>query len=171
MERNKTDLLRITALFLSMVILFSGCAQIKEKFIRKSKDPKVESKRYQVVREYKVRPNLELYKKRYVFWKSWHRELLSVLRDSNRKKPLSAVREDISNLSDMRNMLTDDKAEGVKALIDIMEECEKILKERKITPGNDVRIRKKLKSVRTQVEKNFSPKKVQGHIRHDFRRD
>ncbi len=52
--------------------LFSGCAQLKEKFIPKKEEAK-ETKRYKSVSTYDVKPSLELYTKRYVFWKNWQK--------------------------------------------------------------------------------------------------
>ena len=57
----KKKIICYVAMFLSGVILLSGCAQLGEKFIRKKKKERV--KRYYAVYKYDVHPNIELYEK------------------------------------------------------------------------------------------------------------
>ena len=167
----KNSSIRILIIVSVLVFAVSGCAQLKDKFVRKSKEEKIPAKRYQPVRGYDVHPSLELYTKRYVFWKSWHRELLDVLRDDNNKKKVVAAEQELSNLMDMQGMLVDDKADEMQKCVDEMTEIKTTLKEEKITSGNEVRIRRKLESLGREVKSKFSYNKVRGSIRSDFRND
>ncbi len=161
--------IQVLVVLLVMAFMVSGCAQMRDKFIRKPKEEETKTKRYYAVRKYDVKPSLDLYTKRYVFWKTWHKELLSVLGKGNHKKIVVAVEQEVSNLMDMQNMLTDEKAEELGKLVDGMTEMEKIIKKQKITTGTEVRIRKKLESLGGQIKRGFSYNKMRGYIRDDFR--
>ncbi len=154
-----------------MTMLTSGCASIKDKFIRKPKEEEEQIRRYQVVREYDVHPNMELYTKRYIFWKNWNKELLEKIRSDNHKKRVVAVEQAVSNLYDMKRMLVDEKGDQLQGLIDEMTDVENTIKNERITGANRVRIRRKVESVGRNVKKDFSYTKVKGQIRDDFRRE
>ncbi|MBF0217503.1 MAG: hypothetical protein HQL30_10980 [Candidatus Omnitrophica bacterium] len=160
------------ALLTSVVVLsfaMTGCAAMKEKFVPKKKEPAYKAVRYSGVRKYNVKPNLDLYTKRYVFWKNWHTELLNVMRDSNSKKKTVAVEQEISNLMDMRNMLRDEKAEGLTKLIGKMEEVEKAIKTDNDNGASEVRIRNTLESTGRAIMKDYSYTKVGDDLRDDFK--
>ena len=160
----------VTVMLVCVALVLSGCAQIRDKFVRKPKEePK--GKRYYTVRSYDVTPNMELYTKRYIFWKNWHRELLDKLDGGNHKKIVVAVEQDVSNLWDMYRMLDDEKGDKLKVIIDQMMEMEDTIKKSKITSGNRVRIRRKLELLGKEVKKDFSYRKVRGSIRDEFRRE
>ena len=162
--------IRMVAFLLVVAVTLSGCAQIKAKFVRKPKDKKVKAKRYYAVKPYDVHPSLDLYTKRYIYWKNWHKELLSVLGGDNHKKITVAVEQDISNLMDMRNMLVDEKADELQKSIDEMTEIELTLKKERVTPGNEVRIRRNLELIGKNIKRNFSYQKMGDYIRSDFKK-
>ncbi|MEA3489687.1 MAG: hypothetical protein U9R44_05055 [Candidatus Omnitrophota bacterium] len=156
-------------LLMIIVLTLSGCADLKDKFVRKSKE-EAGIKQYYAVRPYDVHPSLELYTKRYVYWKSWHRELLSVLSDDNHKKKVVAIEQEVGNLMDMQRMLVDEKAEPLQKIIDQMSKIETQIKKERVTQGNEVRIRKKLESLGRQVKKDYSYNKIRDYIGSDFRK-
>ncbi|MDP8298885.1 MAG: hypothetical protein P9L88_03180 [Candidatus Tantalella remota] len=157
------------AVILLTVSIGSGCAQLKEKFVPKPKDDGKKMKSYYAVRQYDVKPNLDLYTKRYIFWKNWHRDLLDVLTASNQKKKVVAIEQEISNLIDMRNMLVDEKAEELQGYITELEGVEVRLKKERITSGNEVRIRRQLENAGRQIKMKFSYNKMGLYIRAEFR--
>ncbi|MBU1084692.1 MAG: hypothetical protein KKG84_06320 [Candidatus Omnitrophica bacterium] len=152
---------------LGVTVLSSGCAQLRDKFVRKPKE-EVSAKRFYAVKEYDVRPSLELYTKRYVFWKTWHKELLDVLPKENSKKITVAVEQELSNLMDMRNMLTEDRAVLLQKDVDELAEIEQEIKSGGVTRGNRVQIRRKLEEIGRRVKRDFTYKKMGGKIRNDF---
>jgi len=163
--RNRAVLIII----LAFSFLFSGCAAIKDKFVPKPKEEDTQTKKYFAVRKYDVRPSLELYRKRYVLWKNWHKELLSILRDANHKKIVVAIEQENSNLMDMHNMLVDEEAEKLQKIIIQMESIEQLIKKGRLNTGGEVRIRQKLESLGRAIKRDFSYDKMKDSIRGDFK--
>lgn len=158
-----------TAVVIFLVALslgLTGCTQLRDKFVRKKKEAPV--KRYYAVKQYDIHPSIELYTKRYVYWKNWHRELLNVLKDPNMKKVTTAIEQDISNLADMRAMLVDAKAEELQKSIDDMVVLAEMVRKEKITMGNETRIRRRIELVGSTVKSKFSYNKMRSFIRPDF---
>jgi len=168
MRGSKTWVLTV---ILAAAIMTSGCAQLKDKFVPKAKkkDEAVSTKRYLAVREYDVHPTMELYTKRYIFWKQWHKELLSVMDGRNHKKTVVAVEQEVSNLMSMRDMLTDEKGDKLGVLLDELIGIENEIKTNRVTRGNKVRIRRKLESLGRGIKKDYTYNKMKGFIRDDFR--
>jgi hypothetical protein len=162
--------IKIMAVILSLAFLVSGCASLKDKFVRKPKEEK-EARRYQVVRQYDVHPSIDLYTKRYIFWKNWQRELLEALPEDSHKKKVVAVEQLVSNLYDMKGMLEDKQGDELQKLIDQMMSVEDTIKTQRVTGANKVRLRRKIESVGREIKREFSYTKVQGYIRDDFRRE
>jgi len=144
-----------------------GCAQLHDKFVRPRKRDDSRAT-YRQVRAYDVRPNLELYTTRYIYWRSWHSELLQVLDDSNHKKKLVAVRESLSNLNAMRRMLEDEMAEDLQGHIDILERLRRDMESARLTGANLIRTRRDLQVLGRNVSRDFSYTKVPGHLRAEF---
>ena len=162
---------RVLVAIILSVAMMSGCADLKNKFVRKNKDEKPTYKKYQSVREYNVKPSLKLYTKRYTYWKSWHRELLDVLPDSNKKKKITAIEQEISNLIDMQNMLIEEKSVSAQKYVDELTAIEVQFKKGPITSGQEVRIRRKLETLGRQIKLHFSYTKVGDDIADEFRSD
>lgn len=165
----------VVVLLLAVVIGLTGCAQLKDiQLVRKPKADENKLKRYYAVRPYDVKPSLELYTKRYIFWKSWNKDLNELLeqaesQDVNHKKIVVAIEQEVSNLIDMRDMLVDEKAEELQKYIEELTEVEMILKKEKLTRGNQVQIRRTVQNAGRQIKLKFSYNKVQDDIASEFR--
>lgn len=149
-------------------VSLSGCADLRNKFIRKKKE-KPQAKRYYAVKTYHVRPSIELYTKRYVLWKTWHDELEAVLNNSNFKKPRMAAEQALSNMIDMRNMLVDEKADLLQKYVDDMTFVEKTIKKQKVTPGNQTQLQKRIEIIGADVKRKFSYNDMRKYIRSEFK--
>ena len=158
---------RIILLSLLCIILLSGCADFKSKFIRK-KEEDTGPKGYYAVRDYDIQPSIELYQKRYIYWKNWHRELMEDLDDSNSKKAEVDIEQAISNLIDMKGMLVDIKAAELQKLIDEMRQQERIIKDQSITGANRVKLRRRLEMLLREIKREFSYRKMEDFIRSEF---
>jgi hypothetical protein len=166
--KNKSRGIFLLIVVLSLIV--SGCADFQKKFIRKKKEYDGPP-RYYAVREYDIRPSIELYEKRYIYWKNWHRELLSDINDANRKKVGTDIEQVISNLWDMKKMLVDEKGDKLQEDIDQMVELEEVIKKQSITMANRVKLRRKLELLMREIKRDFSYRKMGGYIRNEFRRE
>ncbi|MBD3296845.1 MAG: hypothetical protein GF392_05700 [Candidatus Omnitrophica bacterium] len=152
-----------------MILFIAGCADLRQKFIPRKKEDESRTMHYYAVRKYDVKPSLELYTKRYVYWKNWQKEILDVIDNRNHKKIVVALEQAVSNLIDMRNMLVEEKARELQTYIDEMTEIEMSVKEQRMTRGTKVRTRRKLESLGKQIKRHFSYNRVGGYIADDFR--
>lgn len=159
----------VLILFIAIAVYLTGCAELKDKFIPKPKEGKLKAKTYYSVKEYDVKPSIELYTKRYIYWKTWHQDLIEVMDQDNYKKVVVAVEQDTSNLRDMQRMLVDEKAAELQGSIDEMEEIESTIKKEKITAGNRIRIKRRLETLGRGIKRDFSYNKMQDCIRDEFR--
>jgi len=165
----KNNIKSLLMLALAVSFLAGGCADFRSKFIPQKKDERPAAMQYYAVREYDVKPSLDLYTKRYIYWKNWQKEIMNVIDDPNRKKLIVAVEQAISNMMDMKRMLVDEKGDQLQEYIDKMEEIEITLKKQTLTAGNKVRIRRELDSIGKQVKRYFSYNAVKNDIRDEFR--
>lgn len=149
-------------------VSISGCADLKNKFVRKKKE-KPQAKRYYAVKTYHVKPSIELYTKRYVLWKTWHDELEAVLTNSNFKKPRMAAEQALSNMIDMRNMLVDEKADLLQRYVDDMTYVEKTIKTQRVTSGNQTQLQKRIEVIGFEVQRKFSYNDMRKFIRSEFK--
>ncbi len=150
------------------IVIFSGCAQLSEKFIRKNEEEESSTKRYYAVRKYDVKPSLELYTKRYVFWKTWHGELLTVLNNDNHKRVVEAAEQTVSNLVDMKRMLAEPKAGELSVIIGEMDALKKRIKDERITGANGIRIRREWETLGRRIKRDFSYNDVEEYIAGEF---
>ena len=170
----RSQKMNMIAVALAVLVLLSGCAELKDKFVPKKKE-EPRAQRYYQVRPYDVHPSLDLYTKRYIYWKSWHRELLSLLEPSsaietiNYKKRTVAIEQEVSNLIDMQSMLVDEKAEPLGKIIDELAAIEKRIKEERITPGNLTRIRRRVDQLGKEIKRGYSYRDMGDYIAAEFR--
>lgn len=166
----KSSVLRWLVVVLMMSTVLAGCKNI-QLVPRKKEEPT--AKRFISVRKYDVHPSLELYTKRYQYWKSWQRELLMLFNERgkhvNEKKFAEAAEQAVSNLMDMRDMLVEEKAVPLEFQIDAMEKVEKDIKREGITGGNRTRLRREVTRIGKLVKRDFSYRDMKPYIRKDFR--
>lgn len=157
-------------LLISLVLLLSinlaGCASLKKKFTRK-KEIKTKAPFYHV-RKYDVKPSLELYEKHYIFWVNWHKELAQEL-GQNSKSDIRSTDEMTSNLEDMVSLLEDNQASLLLPHLDEIKKVQAIIKKGNMTTANETRIRRILETEYRGIKRNFSPAKMAGHIRGEFK--
>ena len=164
----KIKILKVLAAVLvaGLFLNFSGCAALKQKFTRKKKDQK--SPVYYQVKEYDIKPSMELYEKHYVFWINWHRKLLQEL-GKNFKNDMRCIQDIDGNLHDMQALLIDEKAEKLQPHIKDISEAKAIIDKRNMTTSNETRIRRVLEREYRVIKRDFSPKEMTGFIRKDWK--
>lgn len=159
-KRRGILLLLVTVLMVQMC----GCEAIQRKFTRKKKRKPVSPKFYQGLPE-ETRPNIELYMMHYVYWKTWHQELVNKAGD-NTKRDRMASSEVLGHLNDMKKYLAEEKAEELQGYIDET----KVLTDQIVKGGGGLnmkigRLRQSLDNVRARIVRRFYHKKVRDYIK------
>ena len=154
---------------LGVSITLSGCAELQRKFTRKKKAD-VKQEVYYQVRDYNVKPSLELYEKHYVFWVHWQRAMLTELGE-NHKRDMRSINEITGNLEDMAALLVDEKTEELLQHIEKVRQVKAIIEKNNMTKVNETRIRHILERVYRTVRNKFSPSKMSDFIRREYRQD
>ena len=158
-------------LFIGVIFIvfnLGGCASFRKKFIRQKKEKKV-APTYSRIEEYNTVPTIEIYEKHYIFWRSWHREIMELLGE-NSKKDKRCISEMIGNLQDLRSMLVNEKGDELDKHINRLKEVEKTIIKKELTLSTKTRIRRILEKEYVLIKINFSYRKMEPFIRKDFRR-
>ncbi len=166
MKKTALKFLLATVL-LALIINLFGCAALKKKFTRKSK-VKRKTPVYYTVKKYDVKPSIELYEKHYIFWFNWDKKLIVEL-GKNFKSDIRSTQEMIANLQSMASLLVDEKAAALSAHVDKLKKVESILKKRNLTKANETRIRHILEREYRSIKRKFSPAKMKGYIRNEWK--
>ncbi len=146
---------------------FVGCEAFVRKFSRKSK--KDENKTVEMVlapQEYKA-PQIskeELYRQYFMFWQSWHDELINVLSfESSGKKQVDCLDEAVKSLMNIRDIINDKKKAELDGYLKQMSNLKNSL-EADIY-GNDVnRHRSIAENIRRGIWHDFSYSKVKDSL-------
>ena len=123
--KGKSDVKRIKFLKLAtcylLLVTFIGCEAFVRKFTRKPKQENEPQDEMVVApEEYKVLvvSKEEQYRQYFLFWKSWHDELIqSFFSTTNRKKYISCADEAIENLSQIHPLLKPEKQTRLDAYL------------------------------------------------------
>jgi len=144
-----------------------GCEAFVRKFTRKSKKenlPKEEMVLTPV--EYKA-PEMtkeELYRKYFLYWKSWHDELIeSLSREINHKKQLSCIAEALENLEQLKNMLKDRARKNIDVFINRLSEAEAQIKN-DIYGANAASYRVDLERIKRGILRDLSYGKIKDDL-------
>ncbi len=154
------------AIIFFMVLNLAGCAGLQKKFTRKKKAPVKKPRIYQV-KKYEKRPTPELYKKHYAYWRAWQGELISVI-GQNHKKDTRCIEEIISNLADMQNMLTSEKAEGLTPHINNLVKVKDIILNEELSQYNKDYVKRTLEKEDRAIRRDYIFDKIKGYLRISF---
>jgi len=156
--------LRISVLILAVMLIVetSGCAAFKKKFTRPRKEVKFEPVYFEP-EVYGKKPNSVLYKQYYIFWKTWHEELISRI-DQTHQKAVRCASETVINLNSMKKFLAGEKADKLQAYIDEMTNVKGELNKRYLSSASKMRMKRKLETAYRQIKREFAYKKVIDHI-------
>ena len=165
----RKNLLRFLSLLIVVIFALnmSGCASLRKKFTRKRVTKQTKPVFYSV-HKYDVKPSMELYEKHYIFWANWHSKITAEL-GNNFKNDNRCMQEIVGNLDDMYALLSDEEGDKLKPHIDYIKEAKVIIDKRNMTEFNETRIRRILERESRTIEREFTPRKMQGSIRKDWR--
>jgi hypothetical protein len=159
---------RIICAFLVCVLCLqaSGCSilrPLKRKFIRKKKEEEPAPSIVTQFDRYEKEPNLKLYQRHYVYWKTWQEELISKIGE-NALKDLQCIRQIIANLNDMKRYLKEEKATGLDPIIAEMSEIKELIDRNILTDRHKDRVRRILEKNYRLLKREFYYKKVKEDI-------
>jgi len=149
-----------------MILNIAGCAGVQRKFTRKKKET-VKMPRIYQVKEYDTKPTPELYKKHYVYWESFHSEMIMTL-GQNKKKDKMCIEHILSNLMDMRKMLMPEKAAELDIHIVRLEKIKDILHKEDLTRFNRTYITMTLERESRYIKRGFVYSKVKDSLRTSY---
>ena len=145
-----------------------GCESFVKKFRREK--PQDEKKKQEVIlapQEYAAAGmnSLERYQQHFIVWRAWQDELIdSLYEGGNRKQQLDALRQGLRNLQELVGLLDEEKAASLALLVARMKELEVSLT--KDSYGVKVgQHRREAEQLRSQVIREFSPRKAEGNLR------
>jgi len=159
---KKIKMLLTIVLVVLLAFEVTGCGPLKKKFTRKKKEaapPPV----YFELEKYSKEPNAVLYRRHYIYWKTWQEELINKIAQGY-KKDMRCSLEIISNLRDMKRLLVEEKADELQAYIEQMQEIKETLDERYITIAIKKRAKHKLERMYRAIKREFSFKSVKDYI-------
>lgn len=163
----KNPLFLLIALFL--ISSLTGCEAFSRKFTRKHKASEKNTEEMVLEpQEYKSdqRSKEEIYREYFLFWESWHDELIEVLSSTsfNHKREVDAVQEAIKNLMEIRNLLKPEK----QKLLDIYTSQLLALDadiSQDLYNTNLANNRQKAERIKRVIFRDFAYKKIKDHLK------
>ncbi len=160
----KTFLL-ITSYCLLVTLL--GCDAFVRKFTRKQKKENIPVEEMVLApEEYKppVISKEEAYRQYFLYWKSWHDELIDALgRNSSQKKQLSCVDEEIKNLQEIRGLLNETKQKKLDVYLAKLNDLREQIKQDIYGISLD-RYRSRAENLRRGIMRDFSHQKIKNDL-------
>ncbi|MBU1913487.1 MAG: hypothetical protein KKB22_08145 [Candidatus Omnitrophica bacterium] len=151
------------AVIILLCVFIAGCAGLQRKFARKKKE---EVKQLPIVTTYdyaKERRVDELYKKRFLFWKSWQGELIDRMGDSYKKRT-ECYDELMQNLLEMQKYLNDEKYKELEIFITEIKSVGPDVKKIDLRGSGKYRITQILEKTKRLIDKRFSYTKVKDFL-------
>jgi len=144
-----------------------GCESFTRKFTRKSKKPDAAVEMVLTPQEYKG-PNMtkeEIYRQYYLYWGSWHDELINALiQNSSLKKKVDCAQEALKNLVNMKMMLVADAQKNFDLEISKFNDLLNYVKSDiyGVNNSQNLRIAERIKS---SIHKGFVYPKIRNYLK------
>lgn len=154
-------------LFCCLLLNLVGCESFVRKFTRKSKKSDQSVQMVLVPEEYKG-PNMtkeELYRQYYLYWGSWHDELINALvQKSSLKKKMDCAQEALKNLVNMKKMLVEDAQKNFDVEISRFNDLLSSIKS-DAYGANDSRNLRLAERIKSSVHKGFVYPKIRNYLK------
>jgi len=151
---------------LFMVTSVAGCASVQRKFTRKKKEVKAMPRVIQE-KKYDIKPSPELYSKHFAYWQSWSSELLQDI-GQNHKKDVRCIEELMSQLDDMKDILVQEKADGLQKHINRYKEIRDTIVNQDMSTMVMNTTRMDLDREDRIIKNDFSVKRIRNYIKKSF---
>ena len=142
--------IKIAAAFFFLINLI-GC-QILPKKAEFKKEPEIETLQEEI-------SPFSQYQAAYVYWKSWHKELIERL-GVNSLKDKQCFRETTENLERMSSFLKKEQKEKLDAYISSLSEIKEKMEKKTQSPSKIYNFKKELERIEREIEREFAPQKV-----------
>ena len=146
----------ISIFALMLLVSFTGCAALQRKFTRKKKNDG--GRVAPVITTYDYSKDLrvdELYKKHFLFWKTWHSELIDRM-DTGHKKRAACFDHAVANLVEMKNYLADPKAQELDPYIEKMANITNDIRDKRLSKSEKYNLKQMLEKTQREINKYFS---------------
>jgi len=149
-----------------LCLALAGCGpQWKRKFVRKRAAVTPEPIIAYEPQEYKKESNEVLYKRHFVFWKSWQKELVDRLGD-NAARDEDSFLEVLKSLDDMKGCLKEETAAGLDPYIKKINDLYSAYKaDNMMDIVRSRQMRHDLDRLMLKIDKDFRYTKVKDHIK------
>jgi hypothetical protein len=150
--------------FISILcISFAGCAGLQRKFTRKKKK---EERPVPVITTYDYAKDLrvdELYKKHFLYWRTWQDELIERMEDTYKKR-IECYDNAVIHLMEIRGYLRDTKAEELEPFLKEIKSIDPDIRKKVLSKSEIYRMRHMLEITRRQIDKRFCYSKVKDSL-------
>ncbi|MBN1794691.1 MAG: hypothetical protein JW844_06970 [Candidatus Omnitrophica bacterium] len=145
---------------LAICLVSAGCAQVKKKFTRTPvQEPRLQHVLFQDD-AYAVPPTSERYTQAYLFWKSWHDELIKSL-TSNKKRQLLCAREAAGSMEKMASLLKEEQTVDLASNIaELRKLITRIEEANTLTTYRAKNYRNRLEKMYMHIQRIYHPSKV-----------
>jgi len=144
-----------------------GCESFTRKFTRKSKKPDAAVEMVLIPEEYQG-PNMtkeEIYRQYYLYWSSWHDELINALtQKSSLKKKVDCAQEALKNLVNMKMMLLADAQKNFDSEIAKLNDLLDCIKS-DLYGVNDSRNLKSAERIKVSIHRGFIYPKIRNYLK------
>lgn len=157
----------IVILSIFFIVSLTGCEAFVRKFTRKPNKEMLPREEMVLVPEEYKGPNMtkeELYRQYFLFWKSWHDELIeSLAQKKSKKKQINCAQEMLKNLYSMADMLVPKKEKELEFYIG---EAKNLLNsiEKDIYSNNATFNVQRLERLKRNILEEFSYNNIKGDM-------
>ena len=163
--------IRVPVIVLLLVVLAgsSGCESFRKKFVRKKKRQPAEEEMVISPVDYSKQqlPGDQAYQQYYVYWKSWHGELLAQLQNNaNKKKILGCFEQMILNLDRMKNLLANEKKSAqLQTYIDEIQQNYDEVENKNFLIVSFAQLKESVESLSRAIHREFAFSKIKDDLR------
>lgn len=109
------------------------------------------------------RPYPELYREHFIFWRSWHGQLIQDL-NTNHKKELQDMREARRHLIYLEKYLKEDQAKMVRELTERFDQLTAVLKRPRLSDGDYTLLGRRLDALHRRIDRSLHYKDMKPYL-------
>ena len=165
-QNLKSKIILLVTSYLLLVTMI-GCDAFVRKFTRKPKKEDLPKEEMVLSPEEYKTPQVskeEIYRQYFLFWKSWHDELIVSLQEgANHKKQIDCVREAIENLTQLKILFNEEKQKNIDVYINQLKDLEDLIA-KDIYGSAIARNRLAAERIKRNILRDFSYSKIKDYL-------